>query len=69
MMHKTRTLGAAIVLIFVFAQIEPTHSTTFNLEQTFNDPTPTNYGDAFGTSVAIDGNNVLIGAPNDRTQG
>lgn len=39
---------------------------TGNLLHTFNDPTPT-AGDGFGESVAIDGDNVLIGAPDDRT--
>ena len=40
----------------------------FTLSQTFNDPTPT-IKDQFGTSVAIDGNNVLIGAAGDKTNG
>ena len=37
----------------------------------FNDPTPTfvNDGDRFGTSVALDGNHVLIGATHDDTDG
>ena len=35
---------------------------------TFNDPTVTMF-DVFGRSVAIDGNNVLIGAPEDDTLG
>ncbi len=34
----------------------------------FNDPTPTD-SDVFGTSVALDGNNVLIGAGGDDTLG
>ena len=42
--------------------------TTGTLLQTFNDPTPTT-GDKFGTSVAIDGNNVLIGARLDDSNG
>ena len=41
---------------------------TGNLLQTFDDPTVTG-SDLFGTSVAIDGNSVLIGAPFDDTQG
>ena len=41
---------------------------TGNLLQTFNDPTPTT-GDRFGQSVAIDGNNVLVGAHNDNSIG
>ncbi len=42
------------------------------LLQTFDDPTPTGgllAGDNFGTSVSIDGNLVLVGAPNDDTNG
>ena len=35
---------------------------TGNLLHTFDDPTPTSGGE-FGSSVALDGNNVLIGAP------
>ena len=35
---------------------------------TFNDPTVTSL-DTFGTSVALDGNNILIGAPEDDTNG
>jgi|GEM_PF-1645102 len=48
---------------------------TGNLLRTFNDPTPnpgnptTGGGDVFGSSVALDGNNVLIGAPFDDTLG
>jgi len=41
---------------------------TGNLLQTFNDPTITSF-DGFGFSVAIDGNNVLIGAFDDDTSG
>ena len=40
----------------------------FSLSQTFNDPTVTEF-DLFGTSVAIDGSNVLVGAPSDDTNG
>jgi hypothetical protein len=40
--------------------------TTGNLLQTFNNPTP-EVGDVFGISVAISGNNVLIGALFDNT--
>jgi hypothetical protein len=38
--------------------------TTGSLLQTFLNPTPANF-DLFGYSVAISGNNVLIGTPND----
>ncbi len=38
------------------------------LTQTFNNPTPANF-DVFGYSVAISGNNALIGAPLDATGG
>jgi len=43
-------------------------ATTGALLRTFNDPTPTTE-DQFGTSVAISGNNVLVGAPFDDTSG
>jgi len=43
-------------------------ATTGTLLQTFNDPTITTE-DLFGSSVAIDGNNVLIGAAADDTNG
>jgi hypothetical protein len=39
-----------------------------NLLQTFNDPTPTTE-DIFGRRVALEGNNVLIGANADDTNG
>ncbi len=42
--------------------------TTGNLLHTFNDPTVTD-SDVFGTSVAVDGNHVLIGAREDETNG
>jgi hypothetical protein len=43
-------------------------ATTGALLQTFDDPTPTS-ADLFGTSVALSGNRVLIGAFQDDTQG
>ena len=43
-------------------------ATTGSLLQTFDDPTVTTE-DRFGSSVAIDGNNVLIGAVSDTTNG
>ena len=43
-------------------------ATTGALLQTFEEPTPTN-SDFFGVSVALDGNQVLIGAQGDDTQG
>ena len=53
-----RTCAAGVVLAGMsgFAHAEP-----FSLKQTFSDPTPTSQ-DLFGRSVAISGNNVLIGA-------
>ena len=42
--------------------------TTGDLLHTFDDPTPTT-ADNFGFSVALDGDRVVIGAPNDDTQG
>ncbi len=41
---------------------------TGDLLQTFDDPTTT-FGDEFGSSVSIRGNNVLIGASDDDTSG
>jgi len=43
-------------------------ATTGALLLTFDDPTVT-AGDVFGVSVSIDGNNVLVGAPFDDTNG
>ncbi len=43
-------------------------ATTGSLLRTFNDPTVTG-GDIFGLRVALEGNNVLIGAPGDDTNG
>jgi len=43
-------------------------ATTGTLLQTFDDPTVTG-SDQFGTSVSISGNNVLVGAPGDDTNG
>ena len=49
-------------------QVHLFDAATGNLLRTFNDPTPANF-DHFGWSVAIDGNNVLIGAVYDDTKG
>jgi WD40 repeat protein len=49
-------------------QVHLFDATTGALLQTFDDPTVTTF-DTFGWSVAIDGNNVLIGAANDDTNG
>ena len=49
-------------------QVHLFNATTGTLQQTFRNPTPTN-NDQFGSSVAIDGNNVLIGAFRDDTNG
>ena len=43
-------------------------SITGDLLRTFNDPTPTDM-DEFGTSVALDGDNFLVGARGDDTDG
>ena len=48
--------------------VSPAKARTYALLQTFNDPTVTTE-DYFGWSVAIDGNNVLIGAYGDDTSG
>ncbi len=42
---------------------------TGELLHTFDDPTPTFFGDRFGSSVALHNNFVLIGAPEDSTNG
>ena len=44
------------------------NANTGQLLQTFNDPTPTD-GDRFGSTVAVDGSRVLIGANRDDTNG
>ena len=46
----------------------PASAVPWTLDHTFDDPTPTTL-DIFGYSVAIDGNNVLIGASWDDTNG
>jgi outer membrane protein assembly factor BamB len=56
------TLGSFVGQAYLF------DATTGNLLRTFNDPTVTE-ADQFGSSVALDGNNVLIGARSHRTQG
>ena len=48
--------------------VSPAKAETYELLQTFDDPTVTT-GDYFGRSVAIDGDNVLIGARLDDTNG
>jgi len=47
---------------------DPLSPTFGNLLRTFNDPTPTT-SDIFGAQLAIEGNNVLIGAKRDDTNG
>jgi len=49
-------------------QVHLFDATTGNLLQTFDDPTVTNL-DQFGVKVSISGNNVLVGAPRDDTNG
>jgi len=49
-------------------QVHLFDATTFNLLQTFDDPTVT-VADLFGGSVALEGNNVLVGATGDDTNG
>jgi len=60
----------SIVAAFVGLMLCGVHAnaTVFSLSQTFNDPSPTS-SDAFGQGVAISGNNVLIGASGDDTNG
>ena len=59
---RDNTLGTAVGQAHLFDALSG------NLLSTFNDPTPTQV-DEFGDSVALDGNNVLIGAPLDDTLG
>jgi len=56
------------ISFFAVGQAHLFDATTGLLLQTFNDPTPTS-DDNFGSSVSIDGNNVLVGAPFDSTNG
>jgi len=63
-----RRLIICMAVLFSFFGVLPARAGTYLLTQTFNDPTPTN-GDVFGNSVAIDGDNVLIGASCDDTNG
>jgi len=53
-------LISAVMLSAVAADAE---AEPFALERTFNDPTPTE--DLFGSSVALDGDRALVGAPFD----
>ena len=59
---------ALALLGLTLVAVSPASAITFTLDQTFNDPTVTG-SDQFGRSVAIDGNNVLIGAFGDDTNG
>ena len=59
---------ALALLGLTLVAVSPASAITFTLDQTFDDPTITS-SDIFGSSVAIDGNNVLIGAPRDETNG
>jgi hypothetical protein len=60
--HADDTNGADVGQAYLF------DAATGNLLHTFDDPTPTNR-DLFGVAVAIDGNNILIGAYGDDTNG
>lgn len=65
--HRAATLSAAAILCLTV--ITPTASgQTFPLVRTFDDTTPARI-DLFGTSVAIQGNHVLIGVSGDDTHG
>ena len=57
---------------FEVGQVHLFDAVSGNLVKTFNEPTPTpdhTGGDNFGKSVAIDGNNIVIGATGDDTNG
>ena len=64
------SLFARGILVAISLTLWPAavHATSWHLERTFDDPTVTRQ-DNFGYSVALDGNNVLIGAPLDSTRG
>jgi hypothetical protein len=64
--HLDATNGSEVGQAYLF------DASTSALLQTFDDPTPApagTQGDQFGSSVAIYGNNILIGAPRDDTGG
>ena len=78
-MQKQALLGSAAIVTKAFAVVSsiaaaalltpsPVRAQMFNLAQTFNNPTPAS-SDFFGDSVAISGNNALIGASGDDTDG
>ncbi|MCA9435204.1 MAG: hypothetical protein KC978_05430 [Candidatus Omnitrophica bacterium] len=60
--RKDNTMGPLVGQAHLFS------ATNGDLLHTFNDPTPTE-GDIFGGAVAIEGNRILIGAPEDDTNG
>lgn len=66
-MKATRTVYGLAALSVCFALAYP-GSALGALLHTFDDPTPTD-SDSFGWSVAIEGNQVVIGAPLDDTHG
>jgi len=55
-------------VLIVLAGVSSAKAAPYTLTHTFDDPTPT-FADYFGVSVAMDANNVLIGAQDDNTNG
>ena len=64
LMRATRLYTILLTCFSVSASFGQTTS----LRHTFDVPTPT-LADEFGTSVSIDGNNILIGAPGNDSNG
>ena len=58
-----KLIGASVGLTMLGMAASQSHAVAI-LNQTFNNPAPT-IADQFGSSVAIDGNNVVVGAPRD----
>jgi hypothetical protein len=78
-MQKQALLKATAIVVKAFAVVSsiaaaalltpsPVRAQMFNLAQTFNNPTPA-ISDNFGNSLAISGDNALIGASGDDTGG
>ncbi len=65
MLHKFTIFTISLLILITSSVFSPAYGI---LLQTFDDPTVTT-SDGFGNSVSISGNNVLVGAPFDDTNG
>ncbi len=65
MLHKFTIFTISLLILITSSVFSPAYGI---LLQTFDDPT-VSPSDAFGNSVSISGNNVLVGAPLDDTNG